>query len=265
MTATITSDSNTRATPKEQLVADFSEGNRYADERGESTCTYPADYAVKPISQQIDILAGVFGLSPGLTSEFVTNVLPTLALPDGAEGWFAIPSIDALAKRFFNDVTDPADRYCRAVQLILSKIGELLRFYNHRDGQLGPDYLRLNARTAHAMNIIVEKQQTDIVIVAGQFGAKHAGLSVRRAREVFTPIEYGFGSYHVGAMLLTHPDRLISHYDLGPDCPGDDYRLAASGIFDRALFFNFNSDGMTFSTTSISDFSIRAGSASSFL
>src|SRR5207249_7322357 len=40
----------------EQLVSDFSEENRYADEEVESSYTYPAGYALKPIGQQVDIL-----------------------------------------------------------------------------------------------------------------------------------------------------------------------------------------------------------------
>lgn len=248
----------------EQLIADFSEENRYADEEVESSYSYPAGYALKPIGEQVDILAGMFGLSLGLTSEFLTNVLPTLTLPDG-EGWFAIPSIDALAKRFFADVTDPAERYSRAVQLILSKIGESRRFYNYRDGQLDPNYLRLTERTAHAMDIIAEQQQGDIVIVAGQFGAKHAGRSVRRAREVFTPIEFGFGSFHVGSMLLTHPERLTSYDDLWPDCPGDDYSFDAAGTFGDAPYFYFADGRVRFLTTNVSSYSGRSGSPSGFL
>ena len=109
-----------------ELIARFSVSNQFASEEVASSYAYPDEYrGPKPIGEQVDILAKVFGLSPGFTSDFIEKQLPKLALPEGVDGWFAIPSLDAVAKRFFPEVTDPAERYCRAVNLLLEKLGAL--------------------------------------------------------------------------------------------------------------------------------------------
>lgn len=68
----------------------------------------------KPIKKQIAMIAEIFDLdsSRALDFLFIKN-LPML--PNGAEGWFAIPSIDALVKKCFPEVSDPNQKYCQAV------------------------------------------------------------------------------------------------------------------------------------------------------
>jgi len=233
-----------------KLIEQLSVSNQYANEQVVSNYGYPKGYkgGPKPISQQIDLLAKIFRLSLGYTSEFVEKILPKLALPDGAEGWFAIPSVDALASRFFPEVKNSAERYCRAVQLILAKIGGSRKFYNYREGQLTTDRFHLNTRTAHALDILAEQQKGDIWIVGAQFGKRHAGRSVRRAREVMVGSEFGGYTLAVGSMLITHPDRLVSYDDLWMDVPGDEFDPHADGSFDNTPFFNFYVDKVKFDT-----------------
>ena len=96
-----------------KLIAELSVSNQFADEKVRSSYTYPKEYkGPKPVADQIKTLAKIFGLDPSHAIEFAKN-LP--ALPEGAEGWFAIPSVDALAKKRFPEVTDPAQKYCQAV------------------------------------------------------------------------------------------------------------------------------------------------------
>jgi hypothetical protein len=168
-------------------------------------------------------------------------------LPDGAEGWFAIPSIDALASRFFPKVMDPKERLCAASNLILQKIGESRRFCNYREGELLPDRFRLNGRTAHALDLLAEQQKGDILIVGGNFGKRHAGRSVRSAREVFIGPEFGGHTIGIGSMLLTHPERLVSFDDLWVDVPGDEFDPDANGRFDRMPCFYFHNNRIKFS------------------
>lgn len=231
-----------------KLIEQLSISNQYAGEEVASSYTYPKGYKrPKLISQQIDSLAKIFGLSLGCTSEFVDKVLPKLTLPDGAEGWFAIPSVDALASRFFPKVNDPAERYRCAVNLVLAKIGESRKFYNYHDGQITAECFRINSRTAHALDILAEQQKGDILIVAGQFGKRHAGRSVRRAREVMVGCsEFGGYTLAVGSMLLVHPERLVSYDDLWMDIPGDEFDPGADGSFGYAPDFRFNDDRVRF-------------------
>ncbi len=248
------------------FIAESRRINRYESEEVASNYKYPNGYkGPKPLAQQIDALAKIFGLSLGYTSEFVEKVLLTLTLPDGAEGWFAIPSVEALAKRFFPEVTDPKKRLCAASNLILAKIGESRKFVNYREGQLTPDRFRLNGRTAHALDLIAEQQQGDILIVGGQFGKRHAGKSVRRALEVMTHPEFGVHTVAAGSMLLTHPEQLVSYGDLWFDIPGDEFDPDADGSFDRAPYFGFYDGGVRFDTNWVGRAHESYGSVSLFL
>lgn len=230
-----------------QLIKNLSVTDQFANEEVESNYTYPKEYrGPKPIGAQVDILAKEFDLSLGYVSEFIEKTLPTLKLPQGAEGWFAIPSVDAVAKRFFPEVTDPAEKYCRAVDLVLEKLGKSRKFTNYREGETGPRYLKQHARTLHALDMIAEQQKGDILIVPAQYGMRHRGRSVRRARECFTANEFGLGAFAVGCMALVHPERYVRWEELDTDCPGDEYAPDGGGRFSRAPLFYFDDGGVKF-------------------
>lgn len=188
-------------------------GGQYADEEVPSAFVYPKKYEVKPLAQQIDELRKHFPeLSLGATQEFIDNVLSTLKLPEGAEGWFAIPRWERVAKT-----------YNEAVERILKAVASQRKLINYRRNQLGPGWLRQSERVIEMWQKIGEQQKGDILIVPAQFGMRHRGRSVRRARVVFMPNEFGFGAFAVGCMLLTHPERLEKLEDLCIDCVGDEY------------------------------------------
>ena len=244
-------------------IKKHSVSNQFADEEVSSNYAYPKEYkGPKSIEEQIKALAEILNLDPTSTLEYAKN-LPEL--PEGAEGWFAIPSVSALAKKHFPEVTDPAEQYCRAVQLIHQKIADSRSFYNYRDGQITTDRLRVHARTAHALDQIVETQSGDILIVAAQFGMRHRGKSVRRAREVFVANEFGLGSLAVGSMLLTHPEREVQWEQLHMDCAGDEFAPHADGQFFCAPFFSFNGGLVEFYTCWVFHASGRYGSVSAFV
>ncbi len=249
-----------------ELIERLSATNQFAREEVRSSYTYPSEYkGLKPIGVQVDILAGIFGLSLGYTSDYIEKVLPTLELPNGADGWFAIPSIDAVAKRFFTDVTDPDERYSRAVNLVIEKIAASRKLYNWREGKLDAKRLRQHVRTVQMLEAIAEKQQGDILIIPAQFGIRHRGRSVRRAREVFVANEFGLGAFAVGCMILTHPERLVRWEQLHMDCAGDEFAPGADGVFGRAPIFDFSGDGVEFSTRHVSLAYGCYGSVSGFL
>ena len=215
-----------------KLIAELSVSNQYASEEVRSSYMYPKEYkGPKPIADQIKALAKIFDFNPSHAIEFAKN-LP--ALPEGAEGWFAIPSVDAMAKKHFSEVTDMAQKYCQSVQFVYAKIAASRSFYNYREGQITPARLRVHARTARALDLIAETQKGGILIIAAQLGMRHRGKSVRRAREVFVANEFGLGSFAVGSIVLTHPERLVRWEELDMDCPGDEFNSGAGGDFSSA-------------------------------
>ena len=134
---------------------------------------------------------------------------------------------------------DPAQKYCQAVQLVHAKIAASRPFYNYRERQITPAQLRVHAHTAHALDVIAKTQKGDILIVAAQLGVRHRGRSVRRAREVFVANEFGLGSFAVGSIVLTHPERLVRWEELDMDCPGDEFAPDGDGGFSGAPCFLF--------------------------
>ena len=246
-----------------KLIADLSQSNQYANEEVRSNYTYPKEYkGPKPINDQIKAIAKIFGLDPSHALEFA-KTLPEL--PNGAEGWFAIPSVDALAAKHFPEVTDPIQKYCQAVQIVHTKIADSRSFYNYREGQITPAQLRVHARTAHALDLIAETQKGDILIVAAQLGMRHRGKSVRRAREVFVANEFGLGSLAVGSIVLTHPERLVRWEELDMDCSGDEFSPEADGDFSRSPYFGFSDGRVRFGTSFVGGPHGYFGSVSGFL
>lgn len=253
-----------------KLIAELSMSDQYANEEVYSNYTYPKEYkGPKPINDQIKALAKIFDLDPSLAIEFAKN-LPWLKtfVPANAlkwTGWFAIPSVDALAKKHFPEVTDPAQKYCQAVQLVHAKIAASRSFYNYREGQITPAQLRVHVRTAHALDLIVETQKGDILIVACQLGMRHRGKSVRRAREVFVVGEFGLGSLAVGSIVLTHPERLVRWEELNMDCSGDEFSPEVDGVFSGSPYFSFYDGGVEFDAYFVGHPIGDSGSVSGFL
>ena len=248
------------------FIAENRKTNQFADEEVSSSYMYPKEYrGPKPIANQIKAIAEIFGLDPSQALDFAKNLSE---LPEGAEGWFAIPSVEALAKKHFPEATDPAEKYCRAVQLVHAKIAASRSFCNYREGQITPAQLRVHARTAHALDLIAETQKGDILIVAAQLGMRHGNpivRSVRRAREVFVANEFGLGSLAVGCMLLSHPEREVQWEQLHVDCAGDEFAPEADGDFSIAPVFYFNDGWVRFDTSFVGNANDRYGTSSGFL
>ena len=245
-----------------KLIAELSVSDRYASEEVTSSYTYPGEYNRRPIEEQVESIAKMLDLDPQCAYEFAKN-LPEL--PNGAEGWFAIPSVKAVAKKHFPEVTDQAEQDCRACQLVHSMVADQRKFRNWREGEITSDRLRVHARSAHAMDLIAEQQTGDILIIAAQLGMRHRGRSVRRAREVFVADEFGLGSFAVGCIVLTHPERLVRYEELDMDCAGDEFSLGADGSFSRAPFWHFDDGEVGFDMRRVDDASDYYGSASGFV
>lgn len=237
--------------------------NKFKDEEVRAACGYPKEYkGPKPIEQQIKAIAEIFGLNPASALEYAKN-LPVL--PEGAEGWFAIPSVDALTAKHFSEVTDSAEKYCRALQLVHQKIAESRSFYNYRDGQIDTAHIKVSVHTLEKMNQTVQQQKGDILIIAAQLGKRHGGRSVRRAREVFTANEYGLTSVAGGSIVLVHPERLVRWKELDMDMAGDEFSDDGDGQFGRAPYFHFDDGKVRFGTSGVGSARDHYGSSSGFV
>lgn len=230
---------------------DLSVSNEYADEEVKSTYGYLSGYKPKGITTQTnrlrELISGV---------GFADEKLADQPLPAGAEGYFAIPRWETIAPT-----------YGEAVEKVLALISKTRdgKFYNYREGKLGAQYLREHDRSVAMWKRIGEAQKGyDILVVPAQFGLRHRGRSVRRARAVFNTSEFGLGAFAVGIMLLTHPERLKDYDDLWIDCAGDEYSPGAVGQFDRAPFFSFYDGRVKFRTLWVAYALGGCGSASGF-
>lgn len=234
-------------------LKDLSVSDKFKDEETESSYGYLSGYKPKGITEQTNRLRELF---PGIG--YADEKLVEGALPPNAEGWFAIPKWEKIAPT-----------YNEAVQKVLDMIKQTRngKFYNYRDGQLGPERLRQMAKTAGVFQKLGDEQKDhDILVVPAQFGIRHRGRSVRRAREVFASNEFGLGAFAISIMILTHPERLMNYDDLWIDCSGDEYDDPGSDVrFDSAPCFYFSDGGVKFDTGWFGLASDFYGSASGFV
>lgn len=239
-----------------ELIARLSVTNQFADEEVESSYGYLSGYTKpKTIAQQVNILSGLFsGVSIGFADADIANG----ELPEGAEGWFAIPRWQSIAPT-----------YGEAVQKVLDLLDKAYggRFKNWRKGQLGPAKLRQSCKSAAMWEKIGQEQKGGVLVVPAQFGIRHRGRSVRRAREVMRKAEFGLGAFAVGIMLLTHEDRLRHYDDLSIDCAGDEFHdpRLSDAPFGLTPLFHFDGGGLEFDTYWSDSAEDNYGSASGWL
>lgn len=231
------------------------QNQQFAGEQVRSSCRYPKEYrGPRSIEDQIQVLAQIFGLDPSQALEFVTG-LPKL--PEAAEGWFAIPRWKKLAPT-----------YREAVEKVLTMIESKRKFCNLQKGLLGVGYLRQHTQKVKGFKKLGDEQKGhDILVVPAQFGFRHRGRSIRRAREVMNAFEFGLGAFEVGIMLLTHPERLQHPYDLMIDSGGDEFASSHAFQFTAALRFlcAFGDAELRFGSNTLHAADGACGSASGFL
>lgn len=233
-------------------VRELASSDKFQDEEIVSNCGYASGYCIpRAIAEQIGLLRQIFP-DVGLADERLAN----RPLPDGAEGWFAIPRWESIAPT-----------YGAAVEKVLAELSMRCggRLFNYREGKLGERYLRQAAATQQAfLTFGAQQPGNDILIVAAQFGMMHRGRSVRRALELMGIDEFGLGSFATGIMLLTHPGRLQHFDDLWIDCAGDEYSADADGRFENTPYFGFYGGWLKFDTGWSDDANDCYGSASGF-
>lgn len=244
-------------------IAELSVTDQFKNEETNSKYGYLSGYKPKGLTEQCNRLRELF---PGIGFANLDMVgaieRGEVALPAHAEGWFAIPNWTKNPSIF-------GGTYTQALQKVLDEIKKSRngKFHNYREGQIVEARLRQSARTLHALDVLSEAQgNPDILIVSGQFGLRHRGRSVRRAREVFFSNEFGFGAFAVGIMLLTHPERLMNYDDLWIDCSGDEFDDPGAGVrFARAPYFGFSGGLVRFGALWFDSAGALYGTASAFV
>jgi hypothetical protein len=195
----------------------------FADEEVESNFGYPEGFQIRSVKEQVETL---LSLEPfkHLDASHVED-LAGGKLPGGAEGWAVIPKSLQVAKG-----------YHEALELALRMLVADRRFQNWREGELTEKHLRLTEKKANA-HAKLDEQPGDFWVFPFQFGLRHRGRSVRRARALFTQSEFGLGAYEAAVLLLTHPDRITGPGQLYVDCAGVEYSPDAAGDFFSCLYF----------------------------
>jgi hypothetical protein len=243
-------------------LVELSNTDKFKDEEVSSSYGYLSGYAPKGLTEQCNRLRDLF---PGIgfaNLDLLAQIEKgEVALPKNAEGWFAIP----------NRMKNPnifGSTYSAALQKVLGTINRTRngKFCNYRDGQLDEKRLRQSAESQKFWTELADAQgNPDILIVPAQFGIRHRGRSVWRAREIFAGNEFGLGAFAVGIMILTHPERLMHYDDLWIDCSGDEFDDPDSDVrFDRAPVFYFVVGRVKFDTSFVGHADGRYGSASGF-
>lgn len=222
--------------------------DRFENEEMPSDYGYPSGYSLKVITEQVGILRQLF---PGLC--FADEKLAGQMLPEGAEGYFAIPRWEKLGST-----------YGQAVEKVLAALStqRVGKFYDYREGKLCDQHFR---QEDAFQKLDIEQKGYDIFVIPAQFGLRYRGCSVRRAREAMNTNEFGLGAFAVGIMLLTHPERLVDLNDLWIDCAGDEYSPSIDSRFVIAPFFSFRGRKLGFAADWFGRTRADCGSASGFL
>lgn len=197
--------------------------NEFENEELREHFLYPAGFRFRTPQEQIKFWGKHF---PKLdASQALQLVRPVV--PRGAESWGVIPKFSKLGG------------YQKGLEKMFELLGQR-QFQNWRKGQLGPEYLRLAAKTEQILTELDKEMPGDFLVFPFQFGLRHAGKSIRRARLTFSEPEFGLGPYEAAALLLSHPDRITAPNQLCVDCAGAEFSPNAGGGFWDSVCFGWS-------------------------
>ncbi len=201
----------------------------YGEEEVLSTYDYPVEYKVRTIAQQVRRLQHFFPHLDYSSAEILGE------LPHEAEGWFVIPRWEKVATS-----------YDAAVLTVLDHIASTRIFDNHREGKISGGYLCQDQKTVILEDMIRRGQGGDVLTIPAQFGYNHRGRSFRRTRETLSDFEFGLGTFAIGCMLLTHPERFTRFHQLYVYVLGDIYDPDRSERFLFSPIFSFSGSKLGF-------------------
>ncbi len=190
---------------------------------------YPKDYRRKPVARQIDIVGKVFDLPTEKAMQFATERLPKIKFPQHAEGWFAIPSVEAVAAKHFPQVTGIVDQYRECVRFACAKIKETRKFNDYELGYFDHHPFMERPKSLEIYNSWANGGQSgEILIIPAQLGMRFQGKSVEDAFKTFSKKEFPLGMFEVLSILITHPKRFNPYAGLSIVC-ADNAILSDSG------------------------------------
>ena len=222
----------------------------YANEEVSSKRTYPKDFRYRSVEEQVEFWAKVY---PDLDATYVAG-LTASPVPDGAESYMVMPKPGKLGAT-----------YNAALEVVLGLIATSRSFKNWREGELGPDRLRLNEQTRHVLEKLERETPGDFLVIAVQFGKRHLGQSVRRARVCFAGNEFGLGPYEVICMMLMHPERISgTEEEFYVFIAGAEYAPDADGDFSCSLSVYWRGRQLRLAYCDADDANPRCGSSSAF-
>lgn len=224
-----------------------SQSPAFTNEETPSTKEYPEVYGPRSIAEQVARLRARF---PRLAIAEPTDVP---SLPAGAEAWFVVP-----------DWRRVGATYNAAVVECVTVLGDTRDASLSRLDRLGPDRFRQHERSMALSGRLRHVAGSDLLLVAAQFGLRHRGCSIRRARERFAPNEFGLGVFAVASMLIAHPERIARFDQLYVDCAGDEYSASDEQQFSEAPYFRYLSGRLAFGTSWVGYTDQFFGSASAF-
>jgi len=214
---------------------------------------YPEGYrGPNSPAEQLVRLVRIFGLDPG-PALTLSQHLPKL--PYGAEGWFVVPTDDALKRKFFRKAVSADEKFTHIRRLMLRKVAEHVVLNFWRDlFRLDPQNLRSCERTKRALErIAITQADSDFLIIPAQLGLRHYDRSPDQAREFFIGSahapealargdEFGLGIVEISSILLTHHERLYRDQDLGMDCTGEAFAPQGDGNYSYVNTFGFEDE-----------------------
>jgi hypothetical protein len=204
--------------------------------RTSSDYGYPKGYTgAKELDEQATILREQY--------QFPLKPLASVKkLPEGAEGLWVIPLIKDIVS------LQCEHPYNYAVDFVLERLERNRKFKNWRRGKTGYEYLRQSERTLRLWSQLTLAQGNGELtrVVPAQFGKMHKGESVDYVREDVLDNEILFGVYHIGVMLLTHPEREQVWEQLHIDCAGDEYTPGGDDKFVSAPLFYWDDGKLHF-------------------
>ena len=228
-----------------QLMVGFLNLNPYADEKAEPNTSYGYPSTTLPsVDEQIARqLAGI----PGLSDIQAVKVEYRDASSVGTDGLMAIPFLTDLGRLL--GIEDPLGAgYGTLGEKVLEGIDSTRRFYNYRKGELGSDYVRLNAEAREKLQALESKAAPEegklrFHILPVSMGKSLQGYSPRNALcTALLSNRLPLGFVQIGCTLLGWPERLTAYEQMFVDCPADEYNWDARGVWAYCPYFCFDDD-----------------------
>lgn len=264
--ATFESVKETQMAQKNQsegMAAPLAACNPFAREVVPSDWEYPDCYRVRPVCDQLNVLARLY---PRLDATHVGWQARRLArLPIGAELLQVVPKPTAAA-RAARIPAPYGSGYGELLEVVLGHIGRARLLRNCREGQLDPNRVRILHSTREHLRWLETETPGDFLLIPMQSGLLHRGSSDRRSRvEIDRGGQLALSPWEVGHHLLSHPERIGGPDQLFLSCAGAEYDPVGRGMYDEnSLFFCWDGDRLTFGYGWTGSAVARYGAASAF-